>query len=300
MVSRNDIATGLRALGLGLGDNVLVHSSLSSFGKVDGGADAVVDAILDVVGAQGTLVVPTHNYSPGIFDPVNTLSVCGAVTEAVRKRHNALRSHHPTHSVAVIGSLSDVITENHENTHAFARGSALFTLLQANGKILLLGVDHTKSSIIHVAEEMANLPYLDRSHPIDVPSSSGKITHKWIRRPGCSNGFNVMEEPLQENDAIKETFIGDCRVRLMTARAVVNAAMELLKYDNEALLCDRPDCMVCAEARAMITAFEVEEQDKQMIAFAADEDRTLRLIEDRFNIGEVDFFTTDDYKPSSN
>ncbi|MCX6344082.1 MAG: AAC(3) family N-acetyltransferase [Armatimonadetes bacterium] len=300
MVSRDDIAAGLGALGLGIGDNVLVHSSLSSFGKMDGGADAVVDAILDVIGAQGTLVVPTYNYTPGVFDPVNTPSVCGAITEAARKRPNALRSHHPTHSVAAIGALGDVITEGHEKTHAFARGSALFKLLQANGKILLLGIDHTKSSIIHVAEEMVKLPYLDRSHLIDVLTSRGKVTRKWIRRPGCSNGFNVIEEPLQENDAIKETFIGDCRARLMSARAVVNAAVELLKFDNEALLCDLPDCMACAEARAMITAFEVEEQDKQMIAFAADEDKTLRLIEDRFNIGEVDLFTTDDDKPSSN
>ena len=81
---------------------------------------------------------------------------------------------------------------------------------------------------------------------------------------------------------------------------VVNAAIELLKYDAEALLCDLPDCVACAEARAMITAYEADEQDKQMIAFAVEEDKALRLIEDRFNIGEVNYFTTEDEKPSSN
>lgn len=293
MLTRNDIRTALEALGLGPGDTVLVHSSLSSFGEVDGGAEGVVDAILELIGSAGTLVVPTFNYTPGLFDPKTTPSVCGAITEAVRKRTNALRSDHPTHSVAAIGPLAEVITEGQEDVNAFGRGSSLYRLLQAKGKVLLLGVSHIASSIIHVAEEMANLPYLDRSRQIEFRTRQGKIARKWIRRPGCSIGFNVIEEPLQEEDAIAETFIGSCRARLMTARSVVNAAVNMLKFDPESLLCERPDCSACAEARAMITAKEIEKQDQEVMELAAEEDRTLRLIESRFEAGRIDFFTSE-------
>ena len=68
---------GLYALGIAPGSKLLVHSSLSSFGYVEGGANAVIDAFLDMVGVQGTLLVPTLTgdetlsaANPPVFDPV--------------------------------------------------------------------------------------------------------------------------------------------------------------------------------------------------------------------------------------
>ena len=58
-VSKSDIIQSLKELGLRQGDIVLVHSSLKSFGYVEGGADTVIDAFLEVVGETGTLVMPT-------------------------------------------------------------------------------------------------------------------------------------------------------------------------------------------------------------------------------------------------
>ncbi|WP_347246334.1 AAC(3) family N-acetyltransferase, partial [Thermogutta sp.] len=136
MVTKQHIIDGLRELGLRAGDTVVVHSSLSSFGKVQGGAETVVEALLEVLGPEGTLAVPTFNFEPDVFDPDSTPSVVGQITEAVRKLPGAIRSKHPTHSVAAIGRLARVITEGHENVSPFGRGSALFKLLQANGKVL--------------------------------------------------------------------------------------------------------------------------------------------------------------------
>ncbi|NOX44142.1 MAG: AAC(3) family N-acetyltransferase, partial [Caldiserica bacterium] len=61
VVTKDDIVRGLRELGLEVGAIVGVHSSLSSFGYVEGGADAVIDALLEVVGEEGTVVMPTHS-----------------------------------------------------------------------------------------------------------------------------------------------------------------------------------------------------------------------------------------------
>ncbi len=290
MVTRKDIVDGLRELGLAAGDTVVVHSSLSSFGEVEGGAETVVDALLEVLGPQGTLVVPTFNFEPGVFDAEETPSIVGKITEAVRRRPEAIRSLHPTHSVAAIGPLAEAITEGHEKVDAFGRGSALFKALQAKAKILQLGVTHTTNSMIHVAEEIIGVPYLDRQRQVGVKTPRGKVVRKWIRRPGCSRGFDAVDEPLRENGHIRETMIGGCRARLMSARALVDAAIELLRSDPEALLCNRPDCGNCAEARAMIAALETERQDKEVIEMAEQEERTIRMIERQLEGSEIRYF----------
>lgn len=289
MVTKQDIVNGLRELGLEAGDTVIVHSSLSSFGEVEGGAEAVVDAVLEVITDKGTLLVPTFNYEPGVFDPATTPSVVGKITEAVRARPNAIRSKHPTHSITGIGPLAETITEDHEKVHPFGRGSALWKAVQVGAKILQLGVTHTSNSTVHVAEEIANVGYLERQRHVGIKQPNGKVIHKWIRRPGCSQGFNVLDEPLFERGAIKEVMIGNCKARLMSARAVVDAAVEMLKADPTSLLCSRPDCGVCAESRAMIAATESERQEREITQMAEEEERIRRHAEKQLS-GDVSYF----------
>lgn len=299
-VTKDDIVAGLADLGLRAGDTAVVHSSLSSFGRIEGGAETVIDALLEVLGATGTLVVPAFNADPGDFDAETTPSQTGAITEALRHRKGAIRSQHPTHSVVAIGRLADIITENHEKVDAFARGSALFKVLQANGRILQLGTDQTTNSMIHVAEEIAGAPYLDRQRLVGFKRPDGSIRRKWIRRPGCSRGFTALEEPLRERQLITETRIGKCRARLMPARGVVEVAVEMLKADPEALLCSRPDCGSCAEARAAMAAIQAEEVDREIIEMAEEDERTLRMMQERLDSIEISYFEPDKQDQSPN
>src|SRR5690606_787956 len=125
---------------------------------------------------------------------------------------------------------------------------------------------------------------------VGIKTPAGKVVHQWVRRPGCSRGFDEMEEELEQQDAIKETLIGDCRARLMTARAVVDTAVEMLRFDPESLLCDTPDCESCAEARAMISAIESEKVEKEITELAEEEERMRRKLERQFETGEVRFY----------
>lgn len=299
MVTKSDIVKGLRELGLKKGDVVVVHSSLSSFGEVKGGPATLVDALIEALGPMGTLVVPTFNYKPDIFDPVETPSIVGALTEEVRHRPEAVRSLHPTHSVAAIGPLAAEIAEGHEKTTSFGRGSALWKVLQIGGKILQLGVTHTSNSMIHVAEEIAEVPYLDRKRQVGIKTPSGKIVRKWIRRPGCSRGFDAIDDAMDQKGAIREATIGECRARLMSARDLVDAAVEMLKFDQESLLCDLPDCEVCAESRAMLAATEAQRQDEVVAEVNEEPERGRRLAEERFG-GEVRYFEPDGIDASPN
>ncbi len=300
MVTRQDIIDGLKDLGLKAGDAVVVHSSLSSFGRVEGGARTVVDALLEVLGPKGTLAVPTFNFEPGVFDSEETPSAVGKITEAVRKLPGAIRSEHPTHSVTAVGPLAAVITEGHDKVNPFARGSALFNLLQANGKVLQLGTTQTTCSMVHVAEEIVGAPFLDRQRNVGIKMPDGSVIRKWIRRPGCSQGFNVLDEPLRQRGQLVETMIGKCRARLMTARDLVQAAVEMLRADPVSLLCTRPDCGNCAEARAMIAALGSEQQDREVTEMAEREERTMRLIEKQFEDTEITYFEPEKYEHSPN
>src|SRR5690349_3325295 len=143
-VTQKQITNAVRALGVAPVDCLLVHSSLKSFGHVEGGAQTVVNALLE---CASTVVMPTFNYDRFEFDPITTPSLTGAITEAFRKAPGATRSLHPTHSVCAIGPLAKELCRGHENTHPFGEASPLWKLWKRNGQILLIGVDHRASSM---------------------------------------------------------------------------------------------------------------------------------------------------------
>ena len=155
-VTGADIAGSLRAMGLEAGDRVMVHSSLSSMGHVEGGADTVVQAFLDVLGPQGTLMVPTFTHSScEYFDPLESPSLNGAVTEAARRFPGAVRSLHPTHAVTAIGPDAESLVADDLNRGALGKGCALDRLIKKGGNIFLLGVSQSSNSAIHIGEDYA-------------------------------------------------------------------------------------------------------------------------------------------------
>jgi len=136
MVTKNEIKSALSALGVRPGELALVHSSLKAFGRVENGADTVIDALLEVLGPEGTLVLPTFTLSfqpleKIIFDTVNSKSEVGIITEVFRRRPGVLRSTHLVHSVAASGlplRKIKVLTDRYE-----LLGNALGTSLALNG-----------------------------------------------------------------------------------------------------------------------------------------------------------------------
>ena len=107
VVTFQEIVGALRQVQVRRGAVVYVHSSLSSMGYVQGGADSVIDAFLDVVGPEGTFCVPTIVYAGRgprpPFDVAGSPSEVGGITETLRLRAEARRSDNPTHSDAAIG-----------------------------------------------------------------------------------------------------------------------------------------------------------------------------------------------------
>ena len=253
VTTREQIVHAIRSLGVGAGDLMIVHSSFKSLGGVAGGPAAVASALVDAVSPGGSVFVPTFTYGVDAYDPATSPSGDGVITEAFRKLPNAVRSLHPTHPVAGIGPEASAILEGHDRVHAFARNSPLWRLWERDAWVLLIGVGHFANSAAHVAEELLEMPYLDRRRRARVVRSDGTVEVVELRRPGCSDGWDAaIGPPLRERGAIRDGVVGGARLQLLRARDVVDVTAELLRRDAAALLCNRSTCDACAQGRQLL------------------------------------------------
>ncbi len=61
-VIKSEITDALKNVGLGSGDLVMVHTSLGKIGYVCGGAQTVIEALIEIVGQNGTIVMPSQSW----------------------------------------------------------------------------------------------------------------------------------------------------------------------------------------------------------------------------------------------
>ncbi|WP_416839513.1 aminoglycoside N(3)-acetyltransferase [Haloferax sp. DFSO52] len=176
----SSLAAAFRSLGIGAGDTLLVHSSLSSLGWVAGGPQAVVDALQDVLTPEGTLVMPTHStqYSdpegwenppvpdewiqlirdqmPPYRPDVTPTRGMGAIPECFRTYPGVVRSDHPLFSFAAWGADADAVVDGHDLEYGLGEGSPLARVYDRDGDVLLLGVGHDRNTSLHLAEYRAD------------------------------------------------------------------------------------------------------------------------------------------------
>lgn len=164
--TRKDVAHVLQSLGLPKGAVTFSHSNLAYFGVPKRGAsreaykETVLDPILEALGPEGTYVVPTFTYSftkREIFDPDNTPSVCGVLTEIVRLHPQAFRSEDPIFSVAAIGKRAEELTAN-VSRECFGIDSFWDRFFHADGIILGLNFG-VPTTFFHYVERCLNVPY---------------------------------------------------------------------------------------------------------------------------------------------
>ncbi len=249
VVTRQDIAEGLAALGVRAGDALLVHSSLSRFGHVEGGADAVVDALLDAVGPEGTVAVPTHTWGTvdaeqPVFDVRSTPSMVGRITEVFRIRAEARRSLHPTHSCAAIGRRRDELLSDHETQVTPCGGKSPYQrLMDCGGKVVFLGIGLRSNTSFHALEELACVPWLfDRLQMLYTVDYEGRRRAVPSRRHSSDmlRDFEKVEPVLEERGALVKGGIGDATVRVLDAAAARDIIVPMLAEDPFLLLAPRP------------------------------------------------------------
>ncbi len=239
----------LKTMGLVPGDTVLIHSSLKSFGHVEGGASMVVGALLHVLGDEGTLMVPTLTGKredslscPPVFHVLETRCWTGIIPETVRNMEGAIRSLHPTHSVSAIGGRKEYITTGHEKSSSPCDDkSPYFKNANLEGYIMLAGVDQESNTSIHSCEEIAGVPYhlQDTAIDITITGYEGKRLiirnrlHNW-EKP--ETDFNKLDEVLEQKGIMKKGRAGNSLIRLIKARDMFEFTIDLLRKDPYYLL----------------------------------------------------------------
>jgi aminoglycoside N3'-acetyltransferase len=148
-------------MGVEEGSTVLVHSSFKALGGVEGGPRTVVQALRDLAGPEGTVVLPTFNFDSWTerhyFDIVETRSEMGAITEVARHDPAFLRTRHPINSFVIAGRRQRELT-GIDSTHSYGAGSVFDALHRSNALMLSLGLDFNSTfSMTHHVEKISGV-----------------------------------------------------------------------------------------------------------------------------------------------
>ena len=250
LVTRDDMTSDLRRLGVRPGDCLMVHSSLASIGRVLGGAPEVVRALLDSIGDHGTLVMPA--FSPEVSDPAGwtdtippaelararasvpafdvdtTPTTMGLIPETFRRWPQTLRSTHPQVSVCARGPLAAMLVESHPLAWGQGAGSPFERLVKHDARLLLLGVGFNRATLLHFAE--SSLPHRrTKIRRVPLDSDDGR---RWVEVPDVGNDLNT------HFPAIGDEFIAAGRLRtgrVGSARSTLSSSSDLVAFAKEYL-----------------------------------------------------------------
>ena len=261
--TQRTLQDALRSLDLS-GQAVCVHSSLRSFGWVEGGAKSIIAAFL-VEGC--TLLVPTYSYSyavaptPALQVPRNGWTYSdfsgpltgedriytvesreidddmGAIPTAVLAMPNRVRGDNPLNSFSAVGPLAEQLIAPQK---ALAVYAPLRMLAEVGGVVLLMGVTLEKMTLLHYAEERAGRVPFRR-----WANDSGGIP-QMVEAGSCSDGFEHFTSILQPWH--REKVVGNSLWHLYPAAQTLEAAAAAIRADPHLTHCGRADCERCRDA----------------------------------------------------
>lgn len=264
MVTANEIRRAIQDLALSR-QPVCIHASLSSFGRVAGGASAVVEAFL----SEGcTVLAPTFTYffevpspTPGdparngygenesyhaalppnrIFSPqASDLSrkEMGAVPAAVLAYPNRRRGNHPLNSFSAIGPLAENLIRDQTPEAVYA---PFIQLAKLGGWVVMMGVGLERMTLLHLAERQAgrNL-FLRWAKGADGQPISARVG-------SCSQGFGNFEPVLAS--VVRTLQVGQSHWQVYPVRTVLELAANAIRQNPDITHCDDAACRRCNDA----------------------------------------------------
>lgn len=258
-MNADELARDLAALGVARGMTLLVHASLSSIGWVDEGAAAVVAALRQVLGPDGTLVASTYTEANSgssraylseiagltaqqiisfrrdmrAFDRRTTPARTGRIAEAIRTAPEAIRSAHPQSSFAAIGPLARQLMRRHPVQCHLGEESPLGKLYQAGAWILLLGVGFRSCTALHLAEYRYTPDPPRRTYQCVIRYRGRPQWRKYSDVVLDDTDFGDVGDVLDKDVTQRRGYVGNAECRLMPLRDVVDHATEWMRAHRQ-------------------------------------------------------------------
>ncbi len=240
VVTKKQLLSQLEAFRHAQGRIVTVHTSLKAVGEIEGGGETLLSALIDFFTRNdGLLCVPTHTWDRDVYDLRTAYSCIGVLPQLAAAHPDAVRTLHPTHSMAVFG--------NREKAVRFAEYEAIADtptnpkgcygkLFREDGYVLLIGVGQDKNTYIHCVEEFLNTP-----HRLTESKVEKRIIHTdgteekrhlyWFDEtiPDVSVYFPKFEKPFRHYGCIEDGTIGNAKAQLCGARKMYSVIEKIYK-----------------------------------------------------------------------
>lgn len=257
-LSKSDVMNAFKKIGLQKGQVIMVHTSLSKLGFVCGGPQIIIEALLECVGEEGTIVMPTQSWKnldpemgvhweepkewwqairdnwPAYDKNITPTNTMGAVAEMFRKWPGAKRSDHPARSVAAVGKYADYITSNHDLSNIFGEGSPIAKIYELNGHVLLLGVDYDKNTSFHLADVRAEYPGKHMETDYSAMMVNGK--REWVSYETLyvdGEDFIEMGKDFEKENKVTKETLGNGMMRFMKQRECVDFAVKWIEHNRK-------------------------------------------------------------------
>lgn len=262
VLTEADLAGDLTRLGLRAGDVAMVHVGFRSVGRCIGGPETLVAALRHVLGPAGTLMVATDWFAPYLeddlyddegrvpeawkphippFDP--TTSRCmrdvGIIPEWVRTAPGAKRSANAGGSLAALGARADWLTADQPMDYGYGPGSPLAKLVEADGRVVMIGAPWETITLLHHAEHLARVPD-KRVLRFEVPylgadgGTEWRMTEEYESSEAIVEGLpddyfaDVLRDFVAAGQGVQGR-IGQANALMVEARAVVAFAVQWLE-----------------------------------------------------------------------
>lgn len=251
VLTQDALEQDIRNCGITAGDTVLVHASLSKIGFVEGGPKTVVDALLNVIGSGGNLLMPTspnaglqleYIQNLAVFDVAKDKSKLGAISEYFRTLPNCLRSAHPTEPVSCLGPDAEYFTSTHFGEETpYTSKSPFYKVSEKGGKILYLGVTLDNAGTnLHTLEDAVDdfkYPvYTEASFDVNVkfPEGSEKQMKTKVHNPeqSAKRKCDGLIPLFIDKGLLKEKKIGQARTLVVDAKSMLAVMIDEYKTNG--------------------------------------------------------------------
>ena len=270
-LTKDNLSAALEKLGVKEGDTLVVHSGISGMGYLKGGADAMIGALQNTLGEDGTFMAPAftnpyliadgginkgHSFRP--YDTRNDGDLrdktvrTGLLPKAMLKRADTFRSGHVTHEWVAMGKDAENIVSGHGLLDApTGETSPLGKALEKNASVVFLGCSPNANTFLHYVETMAGVRYTDPA-VIQYIDKDGicrtGIMEKQLA--GCRNFYSGIDsdyyrEAIKRGLHIESVSFGLATLYRMELRELYDITMQMIREDEFALLCKKPECPFC-------------------------------------------------------